>query len=248
MKKQVLFAGIAVAISAQITNAQTWNATDGNKLTALSDSANHNVNVGIGTAADSSNRLSVSGATKFVGSSAFDVSGKHLQITTSDKSTLYIDNESSNSKQNNIIASVGQNGNTGLSFAASNFNFKDGNVNIAQGLDVKGKITCYEEIEVTDIMAKNIKAKDISVEMDHAADYVFADDYNLKSLNELENYVKTNRHLPGMPSAQEMSENGMSLSEMSNKLLEKVEELTLHLIRLEKENQRLKQRIEDLEK
>ena len=56
MKKQVLFAGIAVAISAQITNAQTWNATDGNKLTALSDSANHNVNVGIGTAADSSNR------------------------------------------------------------------------------------------------------------------------------------------------------------------------------------------------
>ena len=236
MKKQVLFAGIAVAISAQITNAQTWNATDGNKLTALSDSANHNVNVGIGTAADSSNRLSVSGATKFVGSTAFDVSGKHLQIATSDKSTLYIDNESSNSKQNNIIASVGQNGNTGLSFAASNFNFKDGNVNIAQGLDVKGKITCYEEIEVTDIMAKNIKAKDISV------------DYNLKSLNEVENYVKTNRHLPGMPSAQEMSENGMSLSEMSNKLLEKVEELTLHLIRLEKENQRLKQRIEDLEK
>ena len=51
-----------------------------------------------------------------------------------------------------------------------------------------------------------------------------------------------------MPSAQEMSENGMSLSEMSNKLLEKVEELTLHLIRLEKENQRLMKRVEELEK
>ena len=244
MNKHLIFAGVAIAMSTQFANAQTWNATEGNKLNATSEAGNYDVHVGIGTAADSS-RLTVNGPANFIGPATFNVSDNYMQINTTEHLKLYVDNESDT---NNIMASVGQNGNAGLSFVASRYNFKDGDVNIAQRLDVKGKITCYEEIEVTDIMAKNIKAKDISVEMDHAADYVFADDYNLKSLNEVENYVKTNRHLPGMPSAQEMSENGMSLSEMSNKLLEKVEELTLHLIRLEKENQRLMKRVEELEK
>ena len=84
--------------------------------------------------------------------------------------------------------------------------------------------------------------------MNNAADYVFEDNYDLKSLNEVESYVKANKHLPGVPSAAEMAENGMSVSEMSNLLLEKVEELTLHMIELQKENQALKAKVESLEK
>ena len=121
-------------------------------------------------------------------------------------------------------------------------------------LDVAGKITCHNQIEVTamnagtmnagSINADGINAKDIKVELPAAADYVFEDNYNLKSLSEVESYVKENKHLPGMPSASEFAEKGMSVSEMSNKLLEKVEELTLHLIQLEKENASLKAQME----
>ena len=61
-------------------------------------------------------------------------------------------------------------------------------------------------------------------------------------------YVNEHKHLPGMPSAAEMDANGVSVSKMSNLLLEKVEELTLHMIKLEKENAALKARVQELEK
>jgi len=66
-------------------------------------------------------------------------------------------------------------------------------------------------------------------------DYVFEEDYHLISLAELENYIKTNKHLPGIPNQAEVKEEGISLGEMNRKLLEKVEELTLHLIEQQKQ-------------
>lgn len=74
-------------------------------------------------------------------------------------------------------------------------------------------------------------------------DYVFEKGYKMQSLPELEAYVKENKHLPGVPSAKEM-EKGVDLSEMNLKLLKKVEELTLHMIEMDKDitiqNQALK--------
>ena len=107
-------------------------------------------------------------------------------------------------------------------------------------------VTCKNSFDVISLNANDIKTNDITVDMPNAADYVFEDNYNLKSLSEVESYVKENKHLPGMPSASEFAEKGMSVSEMSNKLLEKVEELTLHLIQLEKENTSLKKQVEIL--
>lgn len=115
-------------------------------------------------------------------------------------------------------------------------------------MTVNGTITCKNELNVVELNSKNIRTNDITVDMNNAADYVFEDNYDLKSLNEVESYVKANKHLPGVPSAAEMAENGMSVSEMSNLLLEKVEELTLHMIELQKENQALKAKVESLEK
>ncbi len=66
-------------------------------------------------------------------------------------------------------------------------------------------------------------------------DYVFAEDYELMPLTELEEEIETLGHLPGVPSASEVEENGHALGEMDAILLEKVEELTLHLIELNKE-------------
>ncbi len=62
------------------------------------------------------------------------------------------------------------------------------------------------------------------------ADYVFAPDYNKLSLAELKSFVETNRHLPNVPSEAEMMKNGVSLTNMSGRLLEKVEELVLYTI------------------
>lgn len=124
-----------------------------------------------------------------------------------------------------------------INFSAGGYTFDGGD------MTVNGKITCKEELKVA-----SINTKDVNVEMSNAADYVFDENYDLKSLNEVESFVKENKHLPGMPSAAEMAENGMSVATMSNLLLEKVEELTLHMIRLEKENAALKAEVKSLKK
>ncbi|RBL94004.1 hypothetical protein DF182_16115 [Chitinophaga flava] len=71
-------------------------------------------------------------------------------------------------------------------------------------------------------------------------DFVFAKNYQLPSLQEVEAYVNTHQHLPGIPSAAAVKEKGIDLEEMNSKLLQKVEELTLYLIQLDKENKELK--------
>ncbi len=76
-------------------------------------------------------------------------------------------------------------------------------------------------------------------------DYVFEETYNLPSLTDTENYIKQNKHLPEVPSACEMEENGINLSEMNMILLKKVEELTLYVIELKKENVEIKKLINE---
>jgi len=67
------------------------------------------------------------------------------------------------------------------------------------------------------------------------ADYVFADDYQLKPLSEVETYIKKNKHLPNIPSAQAIENEGLDLAEIASKQMEKIEELTLYLIKMEKD-------------
>lgn len=78
------------------------------------------------------------------------------------------------------------------------------------------------------------------------ADYVFADDYKLRSLTEVEAFVKENKHLPGVPSAEEVQKTGIDMASMDAKLLEKIEELTLYLIGIQKENESLRKEVETL--
>lgn len=130
-----------------------------------------------------------------------------------------------------------------LNFRAKNYNFKFGKVGDDDPvgvMTVDGKIVCKDELKVAEVNTDKIRAKDIDVDFNNAADYVFADDYELKPLSEVEAYVKENKHLPGVPSADEFSNQGMNVSKMSNLLLEKVEELTLHVIQLQKEIEMLK--------
>lgn len=86
-----------------------------------------------------------------------------------------------------------------------------------------------------------IHAKEIKIDLTGPlADYVFDPTYNLMPLNDVEQFIKTNRHLPLIPSASEVQDKGMNMGEMQNKLLQKIEELTLYVIELQKEIIQLK--------
>ncbi|CAH0277432.1 MULTISPECIES: SlyX family protein [unclassified Pedobacter] len=89
-----------------------------------------------------------------------------------------------------------------------------------------GTLTPREKLSVNG----NIRAKEIKVEATNWPDYVFEEGYKVGTLKGLESYIKTNKHLPGMPSAKEVERNGVELGEMNKLLLKKIEELTLHLI------------------
>ncbi len=95
-----------------------------------------------------------------------------------------------------------------------------------------------------------VKAKEFLCTLDnwHWPDFVFADEYKKMTLNELEKYISLNKHLPGMPSSNEVENNGVNLGEMNAKLLQKIEELTLYIIELNKRNEELEKRIEQIEK
>jgi hypothetical protein len=98
-----------------------------------------------------------------------------------------------------------------------------------------------------------IHAEEIIVDLAVPADYVFQkyytgkselkSDYVMPTLAEIENFTKKNHHLPNVPWAQQIKQNGLSLGEMSNVLLQKVEELTLYAIEQNKVIEELKTQV-----
>jgi hypothetical protein len=95
-------------------------------------------------------------------------------------------------------------------------------------LTVTGKIIC-EELKV-ELVA-------------NWPDYVFADEYDLKPLHELKSFIDTNHHLPNIPKAADVEQEGFEVGEMNRRLLEKVEELTLYVIDLQSQIDALKQAV-----
>ena len=93
-----------------------------------------------------------------------------------------------------------------------------------------------------------IRAQEIKVEAINWPDYVFAQEHKLVPLQEIESFIKTNQHLPEIPSAKEVEKNGLSLGEMNAKLLKKIEELTLYLIEKDKQLINQEQRLKDVER
>ena len=86
-----------------------------------------------------------------------------------------------------------------------------------------------------------ILAEEIQVQTVPASDYIFEPDYDLRSLAEVDQFIRENKHLPDIPSAEEFKENGVGLGEMDDMLLRKVEELTLYMIDMQKQMDELKE-------
>lgn len=116
-------------------------------------------------------------------------------------------------------------------FIESAGNVGIGTTTLAAGykLSVDGKVAC-EEVLVN--------------YSDSWPDFVFEENYNLRELNELESIIKSDKHLPDIPSASEVKENGFQLGDMQKRLLQKVEELTLYTIEQDKQIKALQQELE----
>jgi hypothetical protein len=91
-------------------------------------------------------------------------------------------------------------------------------------------------------------AKEIFVTISNWPDYVFDPNYELLSIDSLDQFIKTNKHLPNVPTAEEMEQVGVNAGESNRILLEKIEELTLYIIEQNKSILQQNNRIEELEK
>lgn len=130
-----------------------------------------------------------------------------------------------------------------LVFATSNGSYfnkitMDPNGNLGIGIE-----TPKEKLSVNG----NIRTREIKVEINNWPDYVFKPNYNLLPLHETEQFIITNGHLPDVPRAEEVVSNGLSLGEMNKILLKKIEEITLHVIELDKANKKQQDLIEELQ-
>lgn len=139
----------------------------------------------------------------------------------------------------------------------NNFSIKSRLLNVDTDVIVipyAGALAGNVGIGTTDPKAKlsvngNILAKEVKVKADiRVPDYVFDEGYTVPSLEEVANYIQQNKHLPEIPSASEIHENGFKLAEMDMKLLKKIEELTLYLIEMKAEIDQLKEENQQLKK
>ena len=98
-------------------------------------------------------------------------------------------------------------------------------------LYVNGSIYANDSV----IVNNTLLAKEVKIQSNITSDYVFNDDYKLMSIDELEAYLKANKHLPGVPSVEEAKVKGQNLGEMDDILLRKIEELHLYVLQLKKQ-------------
>lgn len=93
-----------------------------------------------------------------------------------------------------------------------------------------------------------IRANEIIVNIPSGADFVFEEQYPLRSLNEVGAYISEHKHLPEIPSAADMEQNGVNVNELQIKLLQKIEELTLYVIQQQETIKALQDKVNVLSK
>ena len=216
-----------------------------------------NANVGIGTSAPA-NKLEITAAT---------ANRSGLRFTNLTRSSSFIDLSITLANPIVKVLTVDENGDVVLAGLGVNLSplLGGGRVGVSDTWTVNPQTSTVQSVNNNPVsiggginrlpagyklfVAGGILTEKVKVaikDSDEWADYVFADNYKLRSLNEVGRFIQKNKHLPGVPSASEVAENGIDLGKMDAKLLEKIEELTLYMIELKKENQQMKEAIRSL--
>ncbi|EAY29521.1 hypothetical protein [Microscilla marina] len=122
-----------------------------------------------------------------------------------------------------------------------------GTTNPEAKLHIAGDMKAIKGTFSGDLSASNVIANRIRLNVGTFPDYVFAKDYDLMPLEQVEAYIKANQHLPKVPTAAKVIKEGMNVGQINILLMEKVEELTLHLIEQNKQMKAMQQRLQKLE-
>lgn len=221
----------------------TWTSEEGNPA-VIYTADNCPANVGIGTD-DPQAKLDVHGKT-------------HIKQSSGTTDVLVIEATSNSSNNSGIGISTIVNSsektalsvyNTGSSSDVINI-YGDGRLNITHQNDSQKSfhVSNASGDDVFRVMGNgNVFASKIRVSLiQQFPDYVFHKDYDLLSLEDVNDYIAKNKRLPKMPTAENIAKEGMDLGEINRLLVEKVEELTLYLIQLNQENQIINEEMEEL--
>lgn len=128
--------------------------------------------------------------------------------------------------------------NDSMNFVANSFNFRGGKI----GINCKNDLDDYAVAINGGLISTRVTVR----VYDNWPDFVFAPGHTMMSLAEIEKYVNENRHLPGIPSSEEMSEKGLDVAEMDAALLQKIEEMTLYIIEQQKQIDEQQKQIDEL--
>lgn len=117
-------------------------------------------------------------------------------------------------------------------------------------LDATGHVAIGNVVATTNEFKLTVSGKvlceELRVRLQSAwPDYVFGEQYKLMPLDQLGRFIQENKHLPNIPAASEMEEAGLEVGEMQRRMMEKIEELTLYILELKKDNDKLKAIIEN---
>jgi hypothetical protein len=169
----------------------------------------------------------------------------------------YLQFWTSSAPENNpqVRMQIDGNGNVGIGTGANTLTEKlevNGNLTVEGALKSAGnhflvsesELQYHENFRVTS--AGYLTARDIVVKLTGWKDNVFYTNYPLMPLDELQNYISVNKHLPGVISEKEVLENGVSLGENQAVLLQKIEELTLYILEQEQQLNEMKKEITNL--
>ena len=118
----------------------------------------------------------------------------------------------------------------------------NGNVGIGS-INPDSKLTVNGTIHSTEVKVTQTVPADYVFQKYYTGKSELKSDYTMPTLAEVESFTKINNHLPNVPSAKEMQQNGVSLGEMSNVLLQKIEELTLYVIEQNKKIEALEAKL-----
>jgi hypothetical protein len=132
-------------------------------------------------------------------------------------------------------------------FYHDNINFYTANID-RLSIDVNGNVGIGTPSPDAKLAVNGtIHSREVKVDLTGWPDYVFNSNYSLPALTDVKIYIDQNHHLPEMPSAQEVAKDGINLGEIVKVQTQKIEELTLYLIDLKKENEALKKRQQKIE-